>query len=732
MAKHSAFPALFRKFRLRSEFETLAEFGDTLAERGIVYDASIFSHWQKGSRIPKDRTVLLKVIALFAERGGIETPQDANALMSSVGLGYLTDAELSTLALRSPQRAPFQAPRLPEPFIERPVLLAAAATRLTAGGIVVLQGIAASGKTALAIRLAHLLRDEFPDGVLWLRCEQASMLSILHGLMQGLGGVFPPDIELDRAIELYRSEIGDRRTLIVFDGVTVETDIAALLPNSSRSAVIITAREPHPALPGLATIPVGMLADREARELMETIAGRDYMRTYRDDLERIITLVGNAPLPLAIIANQLASRLIGVRTVITELSESKDWLQDMAYGSTTLAASLSLSFSRLSTGEKRVLEICSFFDGIFHADAIAHAGNALPVSRLLNRLVRLSLLERVDDSRFQLHRVVRTFLQRKPAHPEYLPRLADWYTGYIASVRAEADFFVRMSVDVAAIVALLDATLEHGYSRAATALWREFGSYYWHVGAWQDVAAYSQRMETLAQEQNDIELQLSIFLEEVSRLYYYHGDVHTARAKAREALKLARKGASPRLAALAHQRYGKLCFMTGAVDEGKEHLAHAWKTYLELKDHLYLSHNYRYISEGYLLEGNIGSARFLLEQSRVAISRVPDRAYREIYESVILSHLGILAYIEGDLKRARQLFEEGLATAGSFPLVRGTYTWLNRFGLALTFRKLGFAAESRKLSEETLAEMERLGIEKSFPMINVYAWRLAEELRTYT
>ncbi len=63
--KKVAFSNLFKKFRLRSGFATLSEFADALAQEGFVYEDSIFSHWQKGDRIPKERGLLIGLLNVF-------------------------------------------------------------------------------------------------------------------------------------------------------------------------------------------------------------------------------------------------------------------------------------------------------------------------------------------------------------------------------------------------------------------------------------------------------------------------------------------------------------------------------------------------------------------------------------------------------------------------------------------------------------------------------------------
>ncbi len=87
------FCVLFKKYRLKAEFETLTKFGHALAKEGRIYDDSMFTHWQKGKRIPRDRKLILTIIKIFIERGGICSIEEANEFMASAGLGFLTTQE---------------------------------------------------------------------------------------------------------------------------------------------------------------------------------------------------------------------------------------------------------------------------------------------------------------------------------------------------------------------------------------------------------------------------------------------------------------------------------------------------------------------------------------------------------------------------------------------------------------------------------------------------------------
>jgi len=88
-----SFAKLFKKYRLRAEIETLSEFGDLLAQEGIVYESSLFTRWQNGTRVPSDRRILLTIVNIFIKRGAIRLISEVNHFFEAANQGYLTDQE---------------------------------------------------------------------------------------------------------------------------------------------------------------------------------------------------------------------------------------------------------------------------------------------------------------------------------------------------------------------------------------------------------------------------------------------------------------------------------------------------------------------------------------------------------------------------------------------------------------------------------------------------------------
>jgi putative hydrolase of HD superfamily len=104
----SIFGKLFKKFRLKSQFSSLSEFSKALADEGLIYEDSTLSRWQNGNRIPSDRGLLIMLIKIFVNRGGIVSLHEANILLESAGQGYLTESEIEKLSSRFVPAGRFQ------------------------------------------------------------------------------------------------------------------------------------------------------------------------------------------------------------------------------------------------------------------------------------------------------------------------------------------------------------------------------------------------------------------------------------------------------------------------------------------------------------------------------------------------------------------------------------------------------------------------------------------------
>ncbi|MFD3547493.1 AAA family ATPase, partial [Streptomyces sp. NPDC058655] len=157
--------------------------------------------------------------------------------------------------------------------------------------VVVLHGEPGVGRTTLALRAAHALRDQFRGAcVVDLRGGGAGApLSTREALLHLLNRLGAPreqllfregasaEQQVRRLAELYHQHLQGLPVTVVLDDAVDAEQVRLLVPERSESLVLVTAREPL-ALPGepaarVHQLPVERLAEAEAAELVRAAAG---------------------------------------------------------------------------------------------------------------------------------------------------------------------------------------------------------------------------------------------------------------------------------------------------------------------------------------------------------------------------------------------------------------------------------------------------------------------------
>ncbi|MGH3886814.1 MAG: NB-ARC domain-containing protein, partial [Pseudonocardiaceae bacterium] len=126
----------------------------------------------------------------------------------------------------------------------------AAGRESTAVMISAVSGTAGVGKTALALRWAHRVRGEYPDGQLYVNLrgydpdQPMSAGDVLAGFLRALGlaGQEIP-LEVDERAAAYRSLLNGRRVLVVLDNAATVEQVRPLLPGSASCLVVVTSRD---------------------------------------------------------------------------------------------------------------------------------------------------------------------------------------------------------------------------------------------------------------------------------------------------------------------------------------------------------------------------------------------------------------------------------------------------------------------------------------------------------
>ncbi|NUR26602.1 MAG: hypothetical protein HOV83_12280, partial [Catenulispora sp.] len=228
--------------------------------------------------------------------------------------------------IASPRPAPRQLPgtvplfvgRRPE--LERLRALVADGHDESYGGprVAVIVGTAGVGKTSLALRFAHEVRNRYPDGQLFIDLrgysaeDPLSPAAALDRFLRAMG-VPAADIPrgLDERSEYFRSLSADRALLIVLDNVATAGQARPLLPGVGTSLVIVTSRGRLPTLSrfaGAARVNLSLLDGEESATLLSSA-----MKGYRNaDAPSTVTalagLCAGLPLALRIAAERAITR----------------------------------------------------------------------------------------------------------------------------------------------------------------------------------------------------------------------------------------------------------------------------------------------------------------------------------------------------------------------------------------------------------------------------------------
>ncbi|MEV5574297.1 BTAD domain-containing putative transcriptional regulator [Spirillospora sp. NPDC052269] len=222
-----------------------------------------------------------------------------------------------------------------------------------------ISGAPGTGKSALAVRLAHLLGGAFPDGCVHvdLREHGGDPARALARLLRLLGVPDVPDAREERA-DRYLDALSGRRVLVVLDNAEGEAAVRPLLPQAPGCAALVTARGPLPGLPGPRRILLRPLPAVSAHELLARVVGRNRAQAEPEAVAEIAELCGRLPLALRIAGTRLALRPHGqIGRFATRLRDAPRRLDELRAADLDLRRVLAAALPALPAPVRRAFAV---------------------------------------------------------------------------------------------------------------------------------------------------------------------------------------------------------------------------------------------------------------------------------------------------------------------------------------------------------------------------------------
>lgn len=318
-----------------------------------------------------------------------------------------SDHPAAPAATLDPRPVPMELPADLPDFTGRLACCAGLEAHLTADDspappVAVISGMAGTGKTALAVHVAHRLAADFPDGLLYLHLAGMSARPVrprdaLGQLLRSLrvGGAAIPDSIEERAA-LYRSRVANRRILLLADDAASAAQVRPLIPGTTGSALIVTTRIRMAELDGARLHQLEPFRRDEALELLRILVGTNRVDANPAVAERVVSSCGSLPLAIRIIGSRLAG---GLRPSLDDLAirlvDERVRLDELAVGDVAVRSSLELSFRALTPVQRVALTRLATLDGadarVWMVAALADLG-MVEAEALVDDLIAANLL----------------------------------------------------------------------------------------------------------------------------------------------------------------------------------------------------------------------------------------------------------------------------------------------------------------------------------------------------
>lgn len=278
--------------------------------------------------------------------------------------------------------------------------------------VAIISGGTDSGKTALALRVAHRVASHYPDGQFFVSTTPPGdrpecPMDLMRCLLKALGERTVPDRAGERAMRL-RLLLANRRVLIILDNAVDVEPFASLIPKEAGCGLIVTSRS-RLYLPRAQLTYLKELSEHDSLRILREMVGQARVDSEPRAAESLVDMCDGLPLALRAVAARLITHPHwSLRRLVALMSAPSGRLDEIHYGGLDVHACFDDVLHSLDPALVRFfLDLASVVGSDWFSaervDAFLDQGNSARARNKLEQLADMHLL-RAHEAESHLYR----------------------------------------------------------------------------------------------------------------------------------------------------------------------------------------------------------------------------------------------------------------------------------------------------------------------------------------